>query len=181
MKKEWWAFIPGHEEYMASTLGRIISFNYQNTGKIGFLRGCNNRNGYNMIGLDGVYKGRHIWIALTFIPNPKKLPEVNHIDEDKMNCCVDNLEWTDRKGNCNHGTRNKRIGDANRNGKLSIPVVQIKPNGERIEYPSIQEAHRQTGILAQNIEKVLKGKRHTAGRCRWERKNKEPNSGSNCL
>ena len=118
---------------------------------------------------------------MTFIPNPNNLPEVNHIDENKMNCCVDNLEWTDRKGNCNHGTRNKRIGDANRNGKLSIPVVQIKPNGERIEYPSIQEAHRQTGILAQNIEKVLKGKRHTAGRCRWERKNKEPNSGSNCL
>lgn len=171
MKKELWAFIPGHETYMASTLGRIISFNYQNTGRIGFLRGCNNCNGYNMIGLDGVYKGRHIWIALTFIPNPNNLPEVNHIDENKMNCCVDNLEWTDRKGNCNHGTRNKRIGEKNTNGKLSKPVAQYSINMELIKvWPSAREIERQLGFAPQNISKCCNGKRKTAYGFIWRYK-----------
>ena len=41
----------------------------------------------------------HKAVAEAFIPNPDKLPVVNHIDENKLNCNVDNLEWTTQKGN----------------------------------------------------------------------------------
>ena len=44
----------------------------------------------------------HRLVAELFIPNPKKLDIVNHIDGDKLNNAVSNLEWVDRKGNAKH-------------------------------------------------------------------------------
>lgn len=54
----------------------------------------------------------HRLIAETLIPNPHNLTEVNHLDEDKLNNCVDNLEWVDHKTNleysgCNIGRFNE--------------------------------------------------------------------------
>ncbi len=55
------------------------------------------RYGYNRISLfvDGVDKKYHVHrlVAQTYIPNPDNLPQVNHIDEDKTNNNVTNLEW----------------------------------------------------------------------------------------
>lgn len=45
----------------------------------------------------------HRIVAEAFIPNPKNLPEVNHIDEDRANNRADNLEWVTRTQNVNHG------------------------------------------------------------------------------
>ena len=53
----------------------------------------------------------HRLVAKTFLPNPKKLQDVNHIDENPCNNYVGNLEWMSRKDNCNYGTRNRRIGE----------------------------------------------------------------------
>ena len=47
----------------------------------------------------------HRLIALTYIPNPKKLPLVNHKDGDKTNCKVSNLEWSTGSHNIAHATR----------------------------------------------------------------------------
>lgn len=44
----------------------------------------------------------HRIIAQTFIPNPDNLPQVNHIDGNKTNNCVDNLEWCDASHNMKH-------------------------------------------------------------------------------
>ena len=53
----------------------------------------------------------HIGVAHQFIPNDdiEHKTFVNHIDEDKHNPCINNLEWVTPRENCNHGTRNKRI------------------------------------------------------------------------
>lgn len=44
----------------------------------------------------------HRLVAITYIPNPDEKPEVNHIDGDKMNNCVSNLEWVTRSENLKH-------------------------------------------------------------------------------
>lgn len=44
----------------------------------------------------------HRMVAETFIPNPLNLPEVNHIDGDKQNNHVKNLEWINHADNCRH-------------------------------------------------------------------------------
>lgn len=50
----------------------------------------------------------HILVAKQFIPNPENKPLVNHIDEDKNNPCIDNLEWTTPKDNILYGTAIER-------------------------------------------------------------------------
>ena len=60
----------------------------------------------------------HRLVAQAFIPNPENKPQVNHIDEDKTNNMVSNLEWMTAKENTNHGTRNERSGKSQ-----SIPII----------------------------------------------------------
>jgi hypothetical protein len=52
---------------------------------------------YIRIGLlkDGawVWRNIHVLVAWAFIPNPDNKPQVNHLDGDKLNSRVDNLEW----------------------------------------------------------------------------------------
>lgn len=44
----------------------------------------------------------HRLIAEHFIPNPHNLPEVNHIDSNRLNNSIDNLEWVDSRTNSLH-------------------------------------------------------------------------------
>ena len=118
---EIWKDIEGYEGlYQVSNKGRIKSLNYKRTGKEGILKGKADKNGYLIVFL---YKNRkpkpfliHRLVAEAFIPNVNDLPEVNHIDENKENNHVENLEWCTRKYNMNYGTRTKRSVE-NRKGK----------------------------------------------------------------
>ncbi len=103
---EIWKDIYGYEgAYKVSNLGRIQSLLRKNTkGKI--LNPAKNNRGYLRLGL--CFKGKirydsvHRLVAEAFIPNPKNLPEVNHIDGNKLNNRVENLEWVTKGENQIH-------------------------------------------------------------------------------
>lgn len=90
--------------YGISTTGVIFN---RRSGRC--LHAAINNNGYLMTSLEhaGVNKpyAVHRLVALTFIPNPENKPVVNHIDGDKTNPYVTNLEWVTYKENTEHAIR----------------------------------------------------------------------------
>lgn len=72
---------------------------YNSTGRERFPKGTLNNYGYKIIAVrdDETKKQKrlliHRLVAQAFIPNPENKPTVNHIDGDKFNNAVDNLEW----------------------------------------------------------------------------------------
>src|SRR6188768_4049069 len=98
--KETWRQIKGYEGlYWASSLGRIMSCYC-------ILSSSALRNGYPSVNLRKGKEGKsfliHRLIALTFIPNPENKKEVNHIDKDRQNNRVENLEWATKHENTTH-------------------------------------------------------------------------------
>lgn len=161
---ELWKPIPNYEEYEVSTFGRVKRLAYDKPVCGGSFQHCNERilspqlrkNGYQtvMLSKKGVVKSFliHRLVALTFIPNPDNLPQVNHKDENTSNNCVDNLEWCNQCYNSNYGTSKYRISAKLKNGVLSKPVEQYCKKGMFImEYPSAIEASRVLGLNVSGI------------------------------
>lgn len=97
---EIWKDIDGFDgRYQVSTWGRVRSIN-------GILKPYVNHNGYLKIGLmkNGKSHKKRVnrLVALAFLPNPYNLPQVNHIDGNKQNNSITNLEWVDNITNRNH-------------------------------------------------------------------------------
>ncbi len=168
---EQWKWIPGYENhYMISTNGVVKSFK---NGKE-YIRSLEvDKNGYLRIRL---YKNGatskfmvHRLVALTFIENPLNKEQINHINEDKQDNRIENLEWSTPKENANFGTRNSRMAEAK-----CKPVLQFDKDMNFIaEYGSLREAETITQIKYINISAVLHGKQKTAGGFKWTFKEEE--------
>ena len=171
--EEIWKTIEGYPSYMVSNMGRVKSLNYRRTGIEKILKPKINEKGYYYYSLfiDGKeYKFRiHRLVALHFIPNPNNLPEVNHKDENKANNCVENLEWCDRKYNCNYGTSKKKISKA-----LSVPILQYSKDGSLIrKWNNAKDAEKVLGVDDSHIGKCCKGIYKTVGGYVWKYYDKE--------
>ena len=98
--------------------------------------GHQNAYGYNRVSLQvGKYKYKtfliHRLVAEAYIPNPDNKPFVNHIDGNKQNNCVENLEWVTQQENAMHAYKHNLIdipkprnGMANGNAKFSDAVIR---------------------------------------------------------
>lgn len=184
--KEIWKPIPNYEGmYEASDMGRIRSVSRivkRNGGTNKTLSGrvlvtSTQGNGYKCVTLsqNGCVRTYrvHRLVAITFIPNPKGLPEVNHINENKADNSVSNLEWITHIGNIKHGTQIERShkhrdckgannGMFGRKGKLSPVskrVAQITPQVKVIaEYDSLREAAKSIGRTPNSITNAIIGR-----------------------
>lgn len=130
--------------YSISTEGRVMK---NSTRKI--MKPSLKPNGYmgiNLFTSDGRRKKElvHRLVALTFIPNDKQLPQVNHIDRVRDNNCVDNLEWVTAKENMD---------------KSSLPVkirVRSMKSDFVAEFDSIREACKNLSLTESNVSECLR-------------------------
>lgn len=110
-----------YPNYMVSNKGRFKSLNYNWSNKEGLLKPHKNGADYFQICLrrEDVKKrwfGAHRLVALMFLPSPNPDNplevinlQVNHLDENKTNNSVENLEWCSAQHNTNYGTRTERM------------------------------------------------------------------------
>lgn len=136
------------------------SFIYQRT----------NNEGYKLVRLrkNGQQKlySVHQLVARTFIPNPNEYTEINHIDENKANNTISNLEWCTHQQNMLSGSCRERFTEKqkkthpNRRAVLCVETQKI--------YSSMKEAQRETGIDNAAISKCCNHKRETAGGFHWK-------------
>lgn len=183
---EIWKYIEGYgDKYSISSYGNIKR-NYVLT-KWGTkvksqtpIKIHKDRNGYlrcDLIQYGGKRKGRllHRLVAKAFLSNPLNYKEINHIDGNKENNKVTNLEWCTRAYNIRHavdtGLWKPKEGV---NHFRSKPVMQIDPTTKEIikVWDSVNMATRALGgkrsYGGSHIWDVIKGKRHTCFGYEWK-------------
>ena len=139
--EEIWKDIEGYEGlYRVSNLGNVYSYYVNRNLKAGISDGYKfvilNKNGNKKFSLV------HRLVAMAFIPNPNNLPLINHKDENRLNCCVDNLEWCSYIYNATYNNAHVKRGQA-----LSNHVYGYDNNGNlAYEYYGVREAGRQLNI-----------------------------------
>lgn len=167
--------------YSISNLGRVKSNNRQRLGAGGSIRNCKgrilkaipNQSGHLLVNLydeEGKSKKAlvHRLVAEAFLENPENLPCINHKDENKLNNCVDNLEWCTIAYNNSYSHLENNL--YRKTGNYPIAVIQYSLSGEEINrYASYSQAEKETGIDHSGISACCRGKQKTAGGFVWKK------------
>jgi len=141
MEKEIWKSVIGFEEgYEISNFGRLkskkrlVDYGWKQCirpskilsfrkGKYGYL--------YTVISINKIRKTvkAHRLVAITFLPNPLNLPDINHKDGNKSNNYLSNLEWCNKSHNIKHayklGLKKSKKGQDSHLSKINKNIVDI--------------------------------------------------------
>lgn len=161
--------IAGYEGlYSVSNLGNVRN---DLTGKI--LKPYPNHHNYLRVRLCKNAKAKgyfiHRLVAFAFIPNPDpdNFPEVNHLDEDKTNNRVENLEWCNRKYNANYGTARQRQSDTCRIKREKREAIKAEEKRKKKELQAIiskeKKAIRAKRYYLKHREEILAKQRENEG------------------
>lgn len=157
----WKDVVGSNGEYMVSSMGKVMT---TKTHRI--LKPCIDERGYERVCLFKVDRRRrfkvHRLVAAAFIPNPHDKPQVNHIDGNKRNNSIENLEWVTNEENFVHsvesGLRENHKAFCERTKKRII-ATSIE-DGSQMVFDSILSAGR--ALKTCHIPDVIKGKRKQA-------------------
>lgn len=161
--------IPGYPGYYVSTHGKVYSDFIRGNGsrhgdtlkrKSSVLR----KNGYVKVDLSvggiKVTRNIHKLVAITHIPNPLKLPLINHRDFIKSHNYVDNLEWCTQKHNIEYNVihGHTTMGIKNAMAKLTeekVREIREYHESHKVTYQTLSKMY---GINYHRISKIIRGK-----------------------
>lgn len=159
-----WKIINNADNYEISEDGQI-----RNALTKRILKGRLNKSGYLQVSIrfnnEATFKNQYIHrlVALHFLENPENKKEVNHKDGNKLNNCVNNLEWVTSSENQKHRhsigitkTSNRKVGKFTKNNQLIA------------EYESIVSAAKAEGHPRVSIDNVLQGKNYALKGYVWK-------------
>lgn len=141
----------GYPKYFVTSQGKVYSLHYN---MIKELKQFTDKDGYKIVNL--AHKGQrvrakvHRLIAQSFLNNPFNLESVDHIDSDKTNNNINNLQWLSLSANTSksHNTR-----------KSYASKSLLYYDGTKwVKYNSIKECSQKLNIAPSTIRRVLNGK-----------------------
>lgn len=173
---EIWKDIKGHEgHHQISSFGRVKSIERFVCNSLGNIQLCKgkifnpniDRYGYKKIALringKRKYYTIHRLVAMAFIPNPENKPQVNHIDEVKLNNNVSNLEWVTAQENTTHNDSHIKRGKKKRK-----KVIQKDLKGNVLKIHDSMTLTNKDGFDRSGVWASCTGKQKTHGGYIWE-------------
>lgn len=114
LPNEQWRYVAHtNNRYLISNMGRLLTTGYRGSKRCTIMKPAKDANGYyrTMLLIDGKFKTikLHRIVAQNWIDNPMNKLQVNHINFDRADNRVDNLEWATPKENALHSYNNGRI------------------------------------------------------------------------
>ena len=154
---EWWGVIEGHPNYSVSNLGRVRSEARWLSNRIGVRRFWGSRilvpgfggSGYLCIVLDRKNCWVHKLVARAFIPNLGRKRCVNHIDGNKTNNRMGNLEWVTHQENMDALMRS--IGEDELVGNMKLTRRQVCDIQERVGNESDVDLAAEFGVCGETV------------------------------
>ena len=167
-KEESWKPVKGFEHYRISNYGclkRLPSEGHRNTKNTLYAKGSLTRKGYlsyKLYGVNGETKtmSAHRLASTAFLDNPDNMPQVNHIDGDKTNNHIINLEWCTNYDNLKHAHKNRLIDNrGEKSGKNKYSEATVRKILEHPHNKGYRELSLKLNVPYASVKSIRAGRR----------------------